>query len=238
MSVVRIVEQARARWRERSDSRFDRQEARVSAVGLCARRQVAQALGEINDPFPEIFKRAGYMHEQQLAEELRLVHPDLEEQLEVPTITGGTTHPDFYLPSLRWAIQLKTSSEDGTAGKTLKPHHRDQCRLEWASWRRAGYAMTRDGRRIGSVPVRYWLLMLSRDSYGITMSENEIRWDNLKAEMLERRLEQNQALIDAGIIPDRDKPRPDFECKHPKTGEINCSMFRRCWSSTNGGGES
>lgn len=236
MSVLRIVDEARARWDAASDARFDRAEARVSAVGLCPRRQVAQALGVISEPFPPLYKRAGYMHEVQLAAELRLVHPDLEEQLEVPTVTGGTTHPDIYLPSLGWAIQLKTSSESGTLNKALKPHHRDQCMLEWASWRRAGYAQTRDGRRIDSVPTRYWLLMLSRDTYGLTMSENEVRWDGARADALERRLQETQAHIDAGELPAHDMSAPSWECQDRRSGAPRCPMHGRCWSGQDNDG--
>ena len=236
MSVLRLVNDARARWRELSDARFIRTEARVSAVGQCQRRQVAQALGVINDPFPEVYKRAGYMHEVQLATELRMLFPDLEEQLEVPTITGGTTHPDFYLPSLKWAIQLKTSTEGGTVNKTLRPYHRDQCLMEWASWRRNGYALSRDGREIESVPTRYWLLMLSRDNYGITMSENEVRWDGARVEALERRLRDTQAHIDAGVLPDREMSKPGSECVDWETGKPRCSMHGRCWSGRDNDG--
>lgn len=215
---------------ERISPRFDPREPRVSAIGLCQRKQVfATFHPDKMPPFPWLYQESGHALQHRAFLRFKRRYPDAEEEVSVPH-PWGTCHPDIWIPSERMAIQVKTGTQAGVVGKDLKPSHRDQVLLEWALWREAGGCDAEDGVYVDGVPESYWVLLLSRDDWGGTTAANRVKWNGPRAEHLRARLGQIAAWIEAGIVPERDLTAPNFECNDRVTGEVLCPCRKECWS--------
>jgi len=91
--IDRVIE------RERAQRTFRRDQIRVSSIGSCARKVVAEALG-VTDPgeFPFVYSEGGHLLEAAAGRRIRTVLPQSEEQVGVPTSVPGTwTHPDVLM---------------------------------------------------------------------------------------------------------------------------------------------
>ena len=211
---------------ERARSDFDPREPRVSAIGYCQRKQVARAHGIFMDYFPWYYGEMGHALQHRAFLRFKRRYVDAEEEVSVPHAVG-TCHPDIYLPTERLAIQVKTGSDNKANRANFDAANREQCLLEWASWRGAGHAITQDGRRIEGVPETYWLLLLGRESAGRVMGQSRVKWDPIRAARLQARLLETHAYIESETLPPVPSPMPTQECQGFGTG-ILCPMYEHC----------
>jgi hypothetical protein len=238
---------------EESRSRtFKRDQIRVSSIGSCARRNVAQAIGHIDGDIPWDYSEGGHMLEAAAGRRMRACNPLVEEQVGVPTgVVGTWTHPDVYVVHLGLGVQIKSTNRhiirEWNEGRP-HPVYRlpkkgqvDQALLEWFCWRQAGFCRTQDGRRINSVPTRYELLYLAREDFGHTRCSIPIEWDEARAAALYQEFLRRNEMLRWHELPEREKSAADWECGmvrehfHKRmmyqSEEQVCPMYRQCWGT-------
>ncbi|NDD31618.1 MAG: hypothetical protein EB084_25490 [Proteobacteria bacterium] len=162
---------------EQSERTFKSDQIRVSSIGKCARKSVAQALGLINSSIPWKFNEGGHVLEERATTRILRQWPLSIAQVSVPTSADGTwTHPDLLIvfeleaiadakPGQRQTdravsshgVQIKSTRKrsiaeylEGRRDEKFglpKPDQVDQALLEWYFWRRAGFCLTREQPR-------------------------------------------------------------------------------------------
>jgi hypothetical protein len=235
---------------ESKERMFRRDRIRVSSIGGCARRVLAIALGQIEEEFPWEHSEGGHLLEAAAGRRLRIVYPNVEEQVSVPTSAQGTwTHPDVLILLSVSRIQLPGSDRvvpqlNSGLGVQIKSTKRrsileyksgiqtrfgipsssnlDQALLEWWFWRQAGFCLTHDRIKILGVPERYELLYLAKEDFGKTRVSIPITWNEERARAAAAEFDRRVEALTWGELPECEKPSPDWECARvPKTYDFD-----------------
>lgn len=222
---------------ERQSPKFNPKEARVSAVGLCPRRQVVWAI----DPefrglsvFPWLYGESGHALQHRMFLRIQAMETDALEEVCVPTPLGGWCHPDIYRPAADNATQVKTMSDAAVTSRTTHAYQVKQTLLEWHYWMKAGCCYEREDDPfsvIPGVPRTYGLLLVSRPSWGALRAYVPLKYDREKALRAAEQHERIQGHIDREEVPPHGRTRPDFECESELTGEL-CPLYKLCWGDT------
>ncbi len=217
---------------QEAEPKFDPREPRVSKIGLCARRQVAEALGLIESTIPPELAEAGHLLELAAFNRIASVKGcrDAVHEPSVETwVPGVMCHPDIILPTNRHVIQVKSvrTADSGSWGD-VAPYHRDQVLGEWAAFRATGGFYPRGSqRKYPFLPERYELLYLCRESWGLKYISVPVPWDRVRAEELKRKFLSIAAhIILEKLPPVPMKPEPD--CQFSLTNR--CPLFDDCES--------
>ena len=229
---------------------FKSDQIRVSGIGHCARHQLAQAMGMVANEISWDYSEGGHLMEEPVERRLRAIYPQTEAQVSIPTTARGTwTHPDHLVPELGLALQQKTVKRraileylDGVRDETFglpKGYQVDPVLLEWWCWRRAGFCLTQDRRRLNIVPQRYELLYLGRDDFGESRVSIPVAWDAARAQALADEFSRRVDLLAWGELPDKTYPEPQFDCGFVRKWydwdgaydqrDSHCPLFEKCW---------
>jgi hypothetical protein len=187
--------------------------ARVSLVGMCIRRHVAQILYPDQFDFDPYYSRAGYTLQERALAMIKTIYPKAFQEAIVPTLSDDyekiQCHPDIYVPELHLGIQVKSCSDGAAKEKRKTKSHYEQALLEWHFWKKAGYCVNRvwDGNVYTdymeqTVPIHYELLYLARESYMLYYHSVPVKYVTTEAHQLELRLRQVQDYIDMEVLPE------------------------------------
>ena len=230
MTSSEILQQAM----DAETSPFDKREPRVSKIGLCARRQVLEALGVIDNDIPWEFCEAGHILQYAAFQRVRSIFPFAEEEVAVETpIKGVYCHPDIVVLEENLCIQVKSSMAARDSFETVASYQRDQVLMEWVSWRHSRkyvhYNREDDCYNFNwphkkFVPSRYEILFLDRETYGKIHTSVNIPWDGVRARELQAKFEMIADCIAEWMVP----PIPKTKQADCWLGQP-CQIYNQCW---------
>lgn len=168
---------------ESAASTFIRAQVRVSSIGMCGRKVVAQAIGLADSSIPWEHNEGGHMLQGAAFRRIRKQYPMVEEEVSIPTSAPCVfTHPDIFVSEIDLGCQVKSCDAfkiekylrgELWYGKPALPasYNVDQVLLEWAFWRKTGFCVTEAGmamlhRHFGGLPraqrvEQIWTLLQS-----------------------------------------------------------------------------
>ena len=240
VTACSIIDRVVAEESQRSD--FVRAQARVSAIGMCPRKTVAQALGHIQSDISWTFSKGGHVLQAMAFHRILRAYPFAVEEVSVPTSVPKTwTHPDIYIPNLGLGIQVKSCHKSKIV-KYLKTgeglpnrYNVDQCLLEWFYWRKAGFCLTENREKLPGFPHSYELLYIAREDFIETRCSIPVEWDPVRAGRLDAELQRRHELIAWGEVPDKTKASPNddpwWECGATFGNQPPsvCPFYEKCW---------
>lgn len=216
--------------------RFDPKEIRLSAIGLCMRRQVLGALEpESSSPIPFEYDESGHLLQDALFQRIKTIYPHALAEYEVHH-DGGTGHIDVLIPPHSTdaadcpylIVEVKTMACGGM-NYLSEPK-------ESHLWQVKGqmYYLQENLRTqlLTLQAVDAEIIYLCRDHFGEHFRAFSVNFPS-KEEITEivARIAQVERAIRQGEVPPVPFAKPEWQCTYKTKGgeSVSCPFYGKCW---------
>jgi hypothetical protein len=194
-------------------NRYDSKEVRLSAIGLCQRKQILGAI-EGTSPIDFTYDEGGHALQERLFNRIKEKFPQAQEEVEIKH-PFGSGHADIVIPELNLIVEVKTCKDEAFSYDLPKEAHVLQVKAQ----------MLFSGIKNSEI------IYLCRAHFGEHFKAFNVPFPDGEALEIQDKL----AVVAEGIATNTPTPvpfdSPSWQCKYRTSeGEISCEFYSKCWN--------